>query len=507
MKIVGKRYDYKGRKIYQSLYGHTYDSLAFLKEYIDKESYIIETLCKKWQIEKADLIKSLFLITLLHDVGKMTETFQKNIKEGKRTINQPHPLAGLPIVDNGFRGYFPKLIKNIEPFDVEAIAILSHHTQAYAGLYKLIDCKMLDFDLNSVNKFLNDITPIYKKLGFEKYFKIEFNEVKVNLNINKTPDELKVAVDYFRGKINELKNKIYIKSIFAFIFSLLKISDIHASINFNKKAEKFKNSEENIVIVDELYESSNDLSFAGITNKMGIWRCKKKRIFQQNLADNPKRFTMLFAPCGRGKTDASLYWAIKLLENKEANRIIFALPTQVTCNAMYNKLSGDDYFGNEKVGLHHSKSNLEFSEAKKEQDNRWHEEIEDHQSFVKNEIFRGEIFFHPITVTTVDHLLYAFIHGYSKADFSLGNIQTSVIIFDEVNYYDKTMLGNLKQLFKILREMKIPHILMSGIFPEFLKKAINESEEYHWEEDSEGLEFTPFEIIKKRSTNNTRWCV
>src|SRR3989338_3100527 len=159
---------------------------------------------------------------------------------------------------------------------------------------------------------------------------------------------------------------------------------------------------------------------------------KIKETISKKLIYNPKPFTMLFAPCGRGKTDASLYWATELIDKKEANRIIFALPTQVTCNAMFNTLSSNDYFGGNKVGLYHSKSALELSERKTED----HEETEDHQSFVKDETFKGEIFFYPITVTTVDHLLYAFIHGYSKADISLGNIQTSAIIFDEIHYYD-----------------------------------------------------------------------
>ena len=483
MKPIGKYY--KEKKLYQSLYGHTYDSLAFLKEYLLKESGIIKTFCNRWQIREGDLIKSIFLTTLLHDVGKLTKTFQKNILAGKYTPYMPHPFTGLPILIE-FQNYFPKLLRDVDTSYIEITAILSHHTQAYSGLYSTTDCKT-DFETESVNNFIKEVICIYDKLEFGNYFEREFTEIKIDCP-NRKSGELKNGI----GCLKEINgNKIAIKSIFSFLFSLLKMSDILASINFVEKI-KNENVKEDFVF-DELYDPNNQFSFSGITNKTGTWHLKSKRPFQRNLYNNPKPFTMLFAPCGRGKTDASLYWATELIDKKEANRIIFALPTQVTCNAMFNTLSSNDYFGGNKVGLYHSRSALELSERKTED----HEETEDHQSFVKDETFKGEIFFYPITVTTVDHLLYAFIHGYSKADLSLGNIQTSAIIFDEIHYYDDTMLSNLKQLFKILRQMKIPHLLMSGTFPEFLKSEINTSNEYHWEEDHEGLKFTPFEIIKK----------
>lgn len=487
MKPIGKYYEEK--KLYQSLYGHTYDSLAFLKGYLHKEFTIIKTFCNRWQIKEADLIKSLFLTILLHDVGKLTKTFQKNILAGKHTFYMPHPLAGLPILIE-FQNHFSKLLEDVAPSYLEITAVLSHHTQAYSGLYSTTDCKT-NFETESVNNFMKEVVGIYDKLEFGNYFKKEFTEIKIDCP-NRKSDELKNGVDCLK-EING--NKIAIKAIFSFIFSLLKMSDILASINF---VEKIKN--ENIkepFVFDELYNPNNQISFSGITNKMGTWHQKSKRPFQENLYNNPKPFTMLFAPCGRGKTDASLYWATELIEKSGVNRIIFALPTQVTCNAMFNTLSSNDYFGKNKVGLYHSRSILELSEKEKERYKEGQEEVEDHQSFVKDETFKGEIFFYPVTVTTVDHLLYAFIHGYSKADFSLGNIQTSAVIFDEIHYYDDTMLSNLKQLFGILRQMKIPHLLMSGTFPEFLQSEINISKEYHLEEDHEGLGFTPFEIIKK----------
>lgn len=487
MKAIGKYCEEKN--VYQSLYGHTYDSLAFLKEYLHRERGVIKTFCNRWEIKEWDMIKSLFLITLLHDVGKITKTFQKNIKAGKHTPYQPHPLAGLPIIFE-FQKYFPKLIKDVEPSFLEITAILSHHTQAYSGLYSITDCKP-DFETEFVNNFIKEGISIYDKLEFGNYFKKEFTEIKIDCP-NRKSDELKNGVDCLK-EING--DKIVIKAVFSFICSLLKMSDILASINFVEKV-KNENIKEGFVL-DELYDPNNQISFSRITNKMGTWHRKSKRPFQENLYNNPKLFTMLFAPCGRGKTDASLYWATELIEKREANRIIFALPTLVTCNAMFNTLSSNDYFGENKVGLYHSRSILELSEREKERYKEGQEEVEDHQAFVKDETFKGEVFFYPVTVTTVDHLLYAFIHGYSRADLSLGNIQTSAVIFDEIHYYDDTMLSNLKQLFGILRQMKIPHLLMSGTFPEFLQSEINKSNEYYLEEDHEGLGFKPFEIIKK----------
>ena len=77
-------------------------------------------------------------------------------------------------------------------------------------------------------------------------------------------------------------------------------------------------------------------------------------------------FGLLFAPCGRGKTETSLIWALKALKKYKRNKIVFAMPTQITSNAMWERFC--EIFGNgesqqerietgkKQVGLFHGKS-------------------------------------------------------------------------------------------------------------------------------------------------------
>jgi CRISPR-associated endonuclease/helicase Cas3 len=91
---------------------------------------------------------------------------------------------------------------------------------------------------------------------------------------------------------------------------------------------------------------------------------------------------------------------------------------------------------------------------------------------LSDDTFKGNIFFKPITVTTIDHVVYAFVHGFRQADFALGNLQNAIIIFDEVHYYEEKTLNHLFTLFKLLREFEIPHRLMSGTYARFHKKRM-----------------------------------
>ncbi|MEO0236597.1 MAG: CRISPR-associated helicase Cas3', partial [candidate division WOR-3 bacterium] len=87
-------------------------------------------------------------------------------------------------------------------------------------------------------------------------------------------------------------------------------------------------------------------------------------------------------------------------------------------------------------------------------------------------------------------------HGYRQSDFALGCLQTAAIVFDEIHCYDRQMLSELRELFNLLRILKIPHIVMSGTLPNFIIKETG-IQDYHTVIDKEGLSFKPF-ILRKR---------
>ncbi len=159
--------------------------------------------------------------------------------------------------------------------------------------------------------------------------------------------------------------------------------------------------------------------------------------------------------------------------------------------------------GKKYVGLFHGKSFIKLKgEKEKEKEDEEDLTTEDLDE-VRGETFKGNVFFKPITVTTIDHLIYSFVHGFSQADFTLGNLQNAVIVFDEVHYYEKNLddhnkstLDHLATLFQILKDMKIPNLLMSGTLPDFFVKEVKQiNSDYEGPyTDNEGLFFEPFKL-------------
>jgi len=464
---------------FQTLKGHTYDALKIYKAYLERNFDVIEQFCDRWGLDAEKFMRNVFLVIYLHDVGKLTKEFQENIKAGKHSNFYPHPLYALSILS---RIELEHLLK----VPIEELAILSHHSQLYENLYADLEHQFRDgtFLVEDIGTFLENAKLAYEELNFSKFFEFE------GLTFSNTPEKAKL-MELSRGRrrlwietnryINtHKKERVKIKSIFSFLFALLQLADDYSSVHFSDFAKERDGVFDSVLKNPEVYIPKLSLDNP-VKRVFGGYEPYK---FQRELYEKAPKFAMLFAPCGRGKTEAALLWALKILETYKRNKIILAMPTQVTSNAMYDRLVG--LFGRENVGLFHGKSFIKLKEAIKEvlEEERDIEEI-------KSENFKGNIFFKPITVTTIDHVLYSFVHGFSQADFALGNLQNAVMIFDEVHYYEKRTLEHLMTLFEILKEMDIPHLLMSGTLPDFLIKRLRD---YELIIDNEGLKSKPFKL-------------
>ncbi len=482
-------------KAFQTLKGHTCDALKIFREYLNKNFDIIDNFCNKWQISTEKFIKNLFFLIYLHDIGKITKEFQDNIRKSKRSNKHPHPLYALPIINNIKFDYLFNL-------PIEVFAILSHHTQLHEGLYAdYQQYKKGTFLVKDIENFIKISKEVYDSLRFSNFFR--FKELKIDkIPKDAKPLELhKLRRKYWIEANNYIKSlsfdeKIKLKSIFSFMFAILQLCDDFASLNFSEYAKNKEGNFDDVLKNPEIYVPTlnikDPISF--------ILKDYDPYKFQKELYNAKNKFVMLFAPCGRGKTEGALLWALNALKSFKRNKIILAMPTQVTSNAMYDRLV--KIFGVENVGLFHGKSFIKLKNS--ENDIESEKDLEE----IKDENFKGSIFFKPITVTTIDHVIYSFVHGFSQADFALGNLQNSVIVFDEIHYYEKCTLEHLLTLFDILRRMKIPHLLMSGTLPNFL---INKLNDYRFILDEEGLSHKPFklEYLKKHLIwkENEKWYV
>jgi CRISPR-associated endonuclease/helicase Cas3 len=163
------------------------------------------------------------------------------------------------------------------------------------------------------------------------------------------------------------------------------------------------------------------------------------------------------APTGAGKTDASLLWASLQIENKRADRLVIAMPTRFTSNALAINVAESL----SDTGLYHSSAWF----------NKFQEQIEN-RLIKKQEADKIHEFARllqtPITVCTIDHLLLALTLTREDHHLISFNLANACLVIDEADFYDDFTQANILVLLEILRFWKVPVLLMSASLPESL---------------------------------------
>ncbi len=499
MPLLGKREEVNGAVRYQTLAGHTKDVVWVLQQTMRQPGFSL--FCRRWQLDEADVKEALTAIAILHDIGKATKAFQNAIQRGTHRPDVPHALIALPVAHTVWQSLsLPKLLREHCLPLVELLAIVSHHALLYDDLYQVSirHSEPLNF-LPEASQVLTDIwswanlqgllqTAPPQNLPFQQWSSWE---------LKKCAQALRKLRDANRSMIRGGTDVAKLKALYSFAVAHLKFADQWASRNFSEQA-----SQQMSEVVEELLPNLPNWQLPnnavqrvrGRLSKSG----KQLHCFQEQLALSEDERVVLLAPCGRGKTEGALLWFLRQRELGRCERLILAMPTQVTSNAMRERLA--ELFGDDCVGLYHGRSSLEHRELVRLQLQKGggDDDIDPllERELARSENFWSEVLAKPITVTTADHLLFTFVHGFRQSDFALGCLQTAAVVFDEVHCYDRKMLAELRELFKLLRAMHIPHLIMSGTLPKFL---IHEGclTDYQQITDEDGLERRPF-VLRKR---------
>lgn len=481
----------KDKDVFQSLEGHTEDSLIVFKDYLSKNVSVLKRFSTDISIDYESLLSIIFLTVYLHDIGKLTEDFQRNIIQGKPCGNVSHPFFSFPFIHTSLKK------ENKELEIILRLCILSHHSQLYNRIYD--DAKLKNktaYLLKPIESFVNNAGKMFSTISFDRFIELKalpvfelpeyYNSFQLTADIR---DDLSALKHYHKTLARNKESRM--KAVYCLILSILKFCDAKASGNFEKselKAGKIylamlRGSNPDIVYSSELFKTAQSKIYKTASYKY------------QNLISGIQNNSSLLisAPCGRGKTEAALARAIDIIQQAGKNRIIFALPTQITSNAMYTRLK--EIFGSENVGIYHGLSRfVHYFEGKtitEDDDNVIQDD--DISTIVREE----KVFLKPVTVTTVDHLVYSLVHGYKQADYALGNILTSVVIFDEIHYYEHHTLRYIIEAMEILKKLKVPHIAMSGTLPDCIISKLGK--DYTLIQDEEGFQFKPFLIEIKSS--------
>lgn len=193
------------------------------------------------------------------------------------------------------------------------------------------------------------------------------------------------------------------------------------------------------------------------------------RPFQQQIADSLTDHLVGLAGCGEGKTQTAFQWGKRMIAEDRADRLVFAMPTQVTTNNLLLSITGGGseediaHVGPDNAALYHSAGSAFFEdEATRE---HW-----DTSDVMLSERAR-RWFQNPVTVSTVDHVLSTLVNGYRGATIARGNLLRSAIIFDEIHAYDSQMTGHLLGSLKKLSEYGIPWYVMTATLPPTLRQT------------------------------------
>jgi CRISPR-associated endonuclease/helicase Cas3 len=166
----------------------------------------------------------------------------------------------------------------------------------------------------------------------------------------------------------------------------------------------------------------------------------------KTLWDEP--LALLRAPTGAGKTDAALLWAQHQIQEGKADRLVIAMPTRFTANA----LSIATAENLSKVGLHHSTA--------------WYQVRHVDSQVARAEAEMARLLETPITVTTLDHLCISLTGTREDHHATFFNLCHSCVVIDEADFYDLFTQANLIVLLRALRILAVPVLLMSATLPE-----------------------------------------
>lgn len=174
------------------------------------------------------------------------------------------------------------------------------------------------------------------------------------------------------------------------------------------------------------------------------------------LAVADQEISILRAATGSGKTYAALLWAERQVEQKKADRLVIAMPTRFTSNAL--AVSAMDQLG--ETGLYHSSAwynrygGLDNREAKKEA-------MEAHRM--------ARFLATPVTVCTIDHLLISLTGTKEQHHSTFYFLANSAVVLDEADFYDPFIQANIVVLIEVLRALQVPILIMSATVPDSAK--------------------------------------
>ena len=441
-----------------TLVDHINDCLTVADFYISNYKDVIKSWCRDLDLEFENFIENLKVAIHYHDFGKGTIKWQSESEKENPNFPIHAPFAGYFI--------FQEIKKNLPAL----LSSISHHsllTDETGNKFQIwLNVKFYENELNEINNSFNRKDNLQFNQIAEYFNKIFLNQIK------------KLPRENWQNYNNVINVKF--KAQYCHYLFLICISDILASKYEDTDKSNIRKYISNFIPTNEKIIATLDK----INLNKKLTKTQKDVLSLYYYKDKRNNF-VLEAPCGEGKTLSSLLYARELWKNNKINRVIFTLPTQTTTNNMVQEFNQEYGIPKEWIGVYHSEV-LHFLQTI----------LSEETAEIKSKILLDSFYIRPFNISTIDHLLLSLVNGYRYAPRAFGALQTSLVIIDEMHYYDPHTIGMVNCLCQILKELKIPYLIMSATIPNPIKEKLLINT-IHYESDGKSDGKSDDRIIKK----------
>ncbi|QUI23976.1 CRISPR-associated helicase Cas3' [Vallitalea pronyensis] len=265
--------------------------------------------------------------------------------------------------------------------------------------------------------------------------------------------------DYLDGKITDKKQKDCQRLLRIVSHRLISRTYLNKGLDIESLRLLYSITQGILCYCDWLGSADKPLKSITLTQDDFIKRLKSKveeqgRTYQHRpfhqLCANEKSHVLAIAPTGAGKTEASLIWAL----GGKCHKIIFLMPTMVTSNSIYERLS-TNYFDSDMCGLSHSGIQTYYALN-----------IPQHDAF---QLVQNKAFIPHVMVSTVDQMLST---GFNTGHWQFKEMALvgSHVIFDEIQAYDTYTIALITETIKKIVTLGGKVMIMSATMPKFLRE-------------------------------------
>ena len=445
MEILGKTN--------QTLRGHIQDCLTVCDEIIARRELFLRQFCQHNGWHWNEVRQALRFAVWFHDIGKSTNEWQDYIRGKGSRITHALPSFGIGLMVSNL----PKSFDN-SPLYAAMFAILAHHGQLHKNAFREDNFQWQTATL-----------PVdYINTHFDYFRQLEPNFQLRSWQLEGLPfDKVCQAIDKLK-KVIKKQADLRFKTLYSLMLNVLTTSDAYASKNA-PEGGTIENPHATNLTREELSDIENQFPFYNntqLTELPFVPKDSEPNKMQRKIVQNDTMRIILNAGCGEGKTAAALLFAQKLLRENQIDRIIFTLPTKFTANNLSKDLTDDEKYAisEELVGITHGDA-AEFLRQRTQEANAEDTDEDEIENLIMAQVFENSIYAKPITISTVDHLIMSLYHGYRFADRAFSNIASSLVVFDEVHYYEKHTLGAIAETMRRLTELQVPHLVMTATIP------------------------------------------